>query len=511
MNANNSNNQTNNELLGLDNLLGDQQTAAIEQNTATEDQLTVDTDIDVKVEETKTEEAKAKSKNLGLKYGAAAAMGVGVAAAGAYAIDGMNNPAAMSASDVDRVLAGEDVEVDPSMNERATPEEIDNILRGIINEEEVVETPAQEEIVDEVVVEEQTVETPAEEIVEEAVAEEQAVEVIAEEEIVEAVVAEEEIIEAPVEEVVEASEEAQAPVVDEVPATEFEVSEEAVAAEVVEEQEAEDELEGEESDLDVEVAQESQIDLAEVSMEDPNMVPDATLQFNIEDVNFSNAVNDDMSFAQAFASARADVGSNGVFEWRGGVYGTFYQDEWDNISEEYKEEFNNHNWRAEFDLETTNVVEDHNTAAVVEGPDPVVVSDGPNAWDEDLLAHLPNYIPEDGSHNVMEDINAHGVDYSNSGLYADNIGHGVNNSDYMMPNSLVPELVADSVEALDSAYILTEDPNVEYIAMAEEVLNVLPVDISENADVDIDVHVLNVIPEDSMPDVMDCMVDDLMI
>ncbi len=40
------------------------------------------------------------------------------------------------------------------------------------------------------------------------------------------------------------------------------------------------------------------------------------------------AVGDDMSFAEAFAEARAEVGPGGVFVWHGGVYSTFYAEEW---------------------------------------------------------------------------------------------------------------------------------------------------------------------------------------
>lgn len=50
-------------------------------------------------------------------------------------------------------------------------------------------------------------------------------------------------------------------------------------------------------------------------------------------------VNDDMSFSQAFADARAQVGAGGVFEWHGKVYGTYYKDEWDQMSRSERAEF----------------------------------------------------------------------------------------------------------------------------------------------------------------------------
>ena len=50
-------------------------------------------------------------------------------------------------------------------------------------------------------------------------------------------------------------------------------------------------------------------------------------------------VDDDASFSQAFADARAQVGPGGVFEWHGRVYGTYYKNEWDNMTAEQKHEY----------------------------------------------------------------------------------------------------------------------------------------------------------------------------
>ena len=47
-------------------------------------------------------------------------------------------------------------------------------------------------------------------------------------------------------------------------------------------------------------------------------------------------VSDSMSFDQAFAAARAEVGPGGVFTWHGGIYGTYYETEWDAMSDEQK-------------------------------------------------------------------------------------------------------------------------------------------------------------------------------
>lgn len=51
------------------------------------------------------------------------------------------------------------------------------------------------------------------------------------------------------------------------------------------------------------------------------------------------AVSDDLSFGEAFAQARAEVGPGGVFHWHGGIYGTYSADEWNAMTVEQKHDF----------------------------------------------------------------------------------------------------------------------------------------------------------------------------
>lgn len=50
-------------------------------------------------------------------------------------------------------------------------------------------------------------------------------------------------------------------------------------------------------------------------------------------------VSDDMTFAEAFAAARAEVGPGGVFHWHGGIFNTYYAEEWNAMSDADKHEF----------------------------------------------------------------------------------------------------------------------------------------------------------------------------
>lgn len=53
----------------------------------------------------------------------------------------------------------------------------------------------------------------------------------------------------------------------------------------------------------------------------------------------ATGVTDEMSFSEAFATARAEVGPGGAFSWHGQVYGTYNKTEWDELNDEQKGEY----------------------------------------------------------------------------------------------------------------------------------------------------------------------------
>lgn len=52
------------------------------------------------------------------------------------------------------------------------------------------------------------------------------------------------------------------------------------------------------------------------------------------DMKVATGVDDSMSFNEAFAAAREEVGAGGIFVWHGKPYGTYYKDEWEAMSPE---------------------------------------------------------------------------------------------------------------------------------------------------------------------------------
>lgn len=77
------------------------------------------------------------------------------------------------------------------------------------------------------------------------------------------------------------------------------------------------------------------------------------------------AVNDDMSFGEAFAAARAEVGPGGVFHWHGGIYNTYTADEWNAMSVDQKHDFAQQ-VKPEISVDQVSTPTDTNTHVVVE-------------------------------------------------------------------------------------------------------------------------------------------------
>ena len=61
------------------------------------------------------------------------------------------------------------------------------------------------------------------------------------------------------------------------------------------------------------------------------------LLVNDEGVRMAHVEAD--SFSEAFAQARQQVGPGGVFEYRGQIYGTYYADEWNNMSAQERADY----------------------------------------------------------------------------------------------------------------------------------------------------------------------------
>ncbi len=60
------------------------------------------------------------------------------------------------------------------------------------------------------------------------------------------------------------------------------------------------------------------------------------------EISMATSVTDDMSFSEAFAAARSEVGPGGAFVWHGNVYGTYTAQEWNSMTPAEQQAFGSH-------------------------------------------------------------------------------------------------------------------------------------------------------------------------
>lgn len=83
------------------------------------------------------------------------------------------------------------------------------------------------------------------------------------------------------------------------------------------------------------------------------------------DVKVATGVSEEMTFSQAFGTARAEVGPGGAFEWHGNVYSTYTAEEWENMSTEERGEYNGHfSWSNHEGSSNGEIVDENGTPLV---------------------------------------------------------------------------------------------------------------------------------------------------
>lgn len=118
---------------------------------------------------------------------------------------------------------------------------------------------------------------------------------------------------------------------------------------------------------------------------EPAPVPEATTEVHVEphEMDVATSVDDDMSFGEAFAAARHEVGAGGLFVWHGHTYGTYYANEWNSMSAEDQQQYwsNVHHTVSQIEIEPEEVdvadndVNDAETAEPSDGTENVEATD----------------------------------------------------------------------------------------------------------------------------------------
>ena len=107
-------------------------------------------------------------------------------------------------------------------------------------------------------------------------------------------------------------------------------------------------------------------------------------------------LHNDLSFGEAFAAARAEVGPGGVFIWHGGIYNTYTAEEWNTMTAEQKNDFAhqvNPEVRAH-DIPTP--TDAHPDVAVLPADDVHIVDQSTVVADADDDVHIVGYTDIEG-------------------------------------------------------------------------------------------------------------------
>lgn len=190
-------------------------------------------------------------------------------------------------------------------------------------------------------------------------------------------------------------------------------------------------------------------------------------------------MHNDMSFGEAFAAARAEVGPGGVFIWHGGIYNTYTADEWNVMTPQQKNDFAhqvNPEVRAHEVPTPTDAQPDVVVQPAVDNSNDVQVVDEQTAqnFEQDGDVHIVGYANVDGHLTVGYDTTGDGqadvaiidVDdnhqLSDADVIIDNEGHAATVGDVMGepepdPNQLAamenPDVAPDMPDYMNDAFI----------------------------------------------------------
>jgi len=137
------------------------------------------------------------------------------------------------------------------------------------------------------------------------------------------------------------------------------------------------------------------------------------LTFETE-VNFSQSVSDDMTFDDAFAAARTDVGYGGWFNWNEQSYSTFTKEEWNSLSESEQQSYvdqvieqsniENAEW-IESPIQEMEIAEEVEAVEEMKADEEIIINDEDIALDtEDIVeTEVPQIEEELTAPDVVED------------------------------------------------------------------------------------------------------------
>lgn len=250
------------------------------------------------------------------------------------------------------------------------------------------------------------------------------------------------------------------------------------------------------------------------------------------DITVATGVNDDMTFSEAFAAARAEVGAGGAFVWHGQVYGTYNAAEWNQMTAAERAEFAGHfDWN-QVGSETSDVQSyAQNTTEVRDTGDEFPADVEPEVevhgvyYDEES-GMTAGHMTVDGENVVFVDVDNDGtfdvaaVDINHDGELQDNEIHNISDANVTVQDmaegisvSHEPAVAPDpEVEVL--GVIHDENSDITYAGVTVDGEEVLLVDADSDGQFDVacvDANGDGIISGDEMQNISDAnlTIDDL--
>jgi hypothetical protein len=146
------------------------------------------------------------------------------------------------------------------------------------------------------------------------------------------------------------------------------------------------------------------VETEDLEIDETEAETEETFDFEVPtNIEFSDAVTEEMSFGEAFKTARADTDGSGFFNWHGNTYHTLNKEEWDALSDGEKQEFYDKiKEHSDFDNTDYNKIDTDETDVVIDEDNNDDDNDDDDANDEEIIDEI-NYddiVFEDGSENI---------------------------------------------------------------------------------------------------------------
>lgn len=146
------------------------------------------------------------------------------------------------------------------------------------------------------------------------------------------------------------------------------------------------------------------VETEEIEVDETEAETEETFDFEVPtNIEFSDAVTEEMSFGEAFKTARADTDGSGFFNWHGNTYHTLNKEEWDALSDGEKQEFYDKiKEHSDFDTTDYTKIDTDETDVDIDEDDTNDENDDDDSNDEEVIDEISydDIVFEDGSENI---------------------------------------------------------------------------------------------------------------